>query len=59
MGDCLVGIPSRRCNKHPGLLNVSLPIPYVGRWNEYLRQSGEGWEYTGTSHDTVASIAVS
>jgi len=30
MGDCLAGIPSRRRNKHPGLLSVSLYPMWAG-----------------------------
>jgi len=58
MGDHLAGIPSRRRNKHPGLLSVSLYPLWAGRMSTYgnLR---EGWEYTGTSRDTLAHMAVS
>jgi len=42
MGDSLAGIPSRRRNRHPGGGLLSVSLPSVGRWNEYLGQSGGG-----------------
>jgi len=58
IGDRLAGIPSRRRNKHTGLLSVSLYPLWAGGMSTQ-GNLGEGWEYTGTSRDTLARIAVS